>query len=204
MSKETPLLMCAEMVLAALENRKSQTRRIVKRNASGRVEITGKQWHIDDPNAVMACRYGQVSDRLWVKETWKPHCDCDAEGAVTEEHPLGTCVKYRADGAMVKPTAWTHEQGFWCEAHEQETKWRPSIFMPRWASRITLEITGVRIERVQDISAADAMAEGIKVDNSQLRETPNFRELWDSLQRAGLWLGSNPFVWVITFKKLPK
>lgn len=156
--KERPILFSAPMVLAVLDGTKTQTRRIAKFNASGRLQLAGgKQWHPEDPNAYLASPYGQPGDRLWVKETWKPHFDAPA---------LWTCIKYRADGAMIKPRRWSANEGFWVEQREEETRWYPSIFMRRSFSRITLEITEVRVERLQDITEADAEAEGVAASMS--------------------------------------
>lgn len=213
---EKPIPMCGEMVIATLEDRKTQTRRIVKmpfcsegatltRMQSGFKDGTRPVFGVDgEPNAFsVACPYGQPGRKLWVRETWKPHCDCDANGVITDEHPLGTCVKYRADGAMIKPDRWNEEQGYWCESNENTKKWRPSIFMPRWASRITLEITGVKVERLLNIKHNDALAEGVEYDVSKEDGSPlmRFRKLWDSINSKGSW-ASNPYVWVITFKRV--
>jgi len=180
----------------------------------------------DDPESlssdgfdVARMKWKRAGARLWVKETWKPHC----EGPISDEFPLGTCVKYRADGKCLKPTTWTNEQGAWCEANEESTRWRPSIFMPRWASRITLKLTSVRVERLQDISDEDAVAEGVEgrfhPDQSDLwtwrdYNTPgryaygsmfgpieSYRTLWKSINGKGSW-DKNPWVWILEFKRL--
>jgi hypothetical protein len=184
-------------------------------------ELQGKPyWHVGGFRTgrgcanPLLCKYGQPGDRLWVRETWKPHC----EGEISPDFPLGTCVKYRADGKCIKPENWTKEQGRWCESQEESKVWKPSIFMPRWASRITLEIVSVRVERLQDITEEDAKAEGITFHNGggighsgyrhdpafgMVTDTPQwaYAWLWESINGAGSW-GSNPWVWVIEFKKL--
>lgn len=220
--KERPILMSGTMVRAILEGRKTITRRVVRSRLIPVVEecfrVNGK-WcnHTFDYELGELCPYGQPGDRLWVRETWKPHC----EGPISDEFPLGTCVKYRADGACVKPTTWDNDQGAWCEAHEEDTKWHPSIFMPRWASRITLEITGMRVERVQDIKAEDALAEGSYLERcpclpKNRDRTPieaafsqtecyihgeEFKHLWDSINaKRGFSWASNPWVWVLSFR----
>jgi hypothetical protein len=120
------------------------------------------------------CPYGQPGDRLWVRET---HNTCG-------EKPF-----YRADGEM--PLEW---------------KWSPSVFMPRWASRITLEITAVWVERLKDITIEDAQAEGITplgTEGDSRRWRAGFRELWDSLNaKRGYGWDANPWVWVISFKRV--
>ena len=129
------------------------------------------------PNKVACCPYGQPGGRLWVRETFE---DC--------ESALHSCVLYRADGGT------------------PGTKWTPSIHMPRWASRITLEITGMRVERLQDISEADAMAEGVhyslleKIQAGQDRWARHaYKKLWESIHGPGSW-DLNPWVWVVEFK----
>lgn len=197
MSKERPIIFSAPMVRAILEGRKSMTRRIVKFNDSGRVKLNGKQWHIEDPDAINGCPYGTVGDRLLVKETF-----------------MGTkdCLSYRAtDPRQVI------EFGF--------DKWTPSIFMPRWASRITLEIVSVRVERVQEITEEDARAEGAHLatwfipkgkendyehhrDISGLPGYPSerpaykngFANLWESIHGPGSW-ERNDWCWVIEFRR---
>ena len=208
---EKPILFSAPMVQALLNGTKTQTRRVIKPQP-----LTWETGSAFLPFETIQKRpYGNIGDRLWVRETWKPHC----EGPISEQFPIGTCVKYRADGAMMKPTLWTEDQGGWCEAHEEETKWRPSIFMPRWASRITLEITGVRVGRLQDISEQDAVAEGIESNPGTysherfwkhyganchlgyLKAAESYRTLWESINGPGSW-DKNPWVWVIEFRKI--
>jgi len=132
---ERPILFSGPMIRAILAGRKTQTRRVAKLTGAGRVKEAGshRNWHLADPDAVKACPYGTPGDRLWVRETF---CDTGCQRAV-----------YRADTAVEN---WKYRI------------WRPSIYMPRWASRITLEITDVRLERLQDISEADAAAEGVE------------------------------------------
>lgn len=203
-----PIIMSAESVRAILAGRKTQTRRVMRFNASGRVKAPGalRNWHLDDPLCFLACPYGKPGDTLWVKETWKPHC----EGPISEEFPLGTCVKYRADGACVKPTTWTHEQGAWCEMNEESPRWRSPLFMPRWASRVTLQILSVRAERVQDIPEGDAACEGVTCGGCESGEhkpceplRSKYAAAWDTLNaKRGFPWASNPWVWVIEFKRV--
>lgn len=141
--------------------------------------------------------------KLWVRETWRPanlksprvrveyRADMSSWG-VADSHDLETNI-VTPDAKVLPGRARPFSND----------PWKPSIFMPRWACRLVLEITKVRVERVQDITAADAIAEGIVVDNSQLRETPNFRELWDSINaKRGFGWKVNPWVWVIEFKRV--
>ena len=109
--------------------------------------------------------YGRTGDRLWVRETWG-------------HNPEGPGYVYRSDG------------DFDMKFHGD--RWRPSIHMPRWASRITLEVTGVRVERLQDINEEDALAEGVE---------HAFRSLWESINGPGSW-DANPWVWVVEFRRV--
>lgn len=181
--RERPILFSAPMVRPILTGQKTQTRRAVKLNDAGRVQLATKQWHIDDSNVKHACPYGQPGDRLWVRESFSPYIY--REGCW-----------YWADGNMA---------AYDCE------KPKPSIHMPRWASRITLEITGVRVERLQDISEADAQAEGVTVEDHHKGgycageflppAVRAFRELWESINGASAW-ETNPWVWVVEFRRL--
>ncbi len=136
----------------------------------------------DDPRVARYCPYGQPGDRLWVRETWH-----------LWGPPEHQTLAFRAD----------------CADAENYT-WRPSIFMPRWASRITLEITDVRVERVQAISHVDAIAEGA-IDAelgagdliSGSYAVTNYAVLWDGINaKRGYSWSSNPWVWVLTFTRV--
>lgn len=193
--KERPIIFSAEMVRAILAGRKTQTRRIVKPLHMATVDA--EQFPI-----LALCPYGSPGGRLWVKET------CRAE-AIDDEGLCG--VRYVADGQFM-PIANTREasdrwvQLYWYRGMEGATV--PSIHMPRWASRITLEITDVRVERLQDISGMDAKREGVSVpayapeDGADLDYARRgFRRLWEEIHGGGAW-EKNPWVWVIEFKKL--
>jgi hypothetical protein len=136
------------------------------------------------------CPYGVPGDRLWVRETWQP---------VTRDI-AGFWVRYAAD----------ESEAVWAAPYEYsplyDGKWKPSIFMPRWASRITLEITDIRVERVQDITPEDCVAEGIEGIAWQMgldSTKQAFKELWDSINgKRGYGWKVNPWVWVVEFTKL--
>jgi len=138
-----------------------------------------------------ACPYGQVGDRLWCKETWFPnHLDW------RERHNISD-VDYKAD--------YDGRGSFY---EDGDPSWRPSIFMPRWASRIDLEITDIRVERLQEIISGDCLAEGILASCDDgigvqgMELDYKFSKLWDSLNaKRGYSWESNPFVWVIEFKR---
>lgn len=212
-TRERPILFTGEMVRAILDDTKTQTRRIarVKPVSFGwRVEGRGgafSEWgeHIKDPMCARAlCPYGQPGDQLWVKETFWPDNQTyldqyKAEPWLGEPSPDGAEVYYRASE----------------KNPEIFPRWRPSIFMPRWASRIQLLITSIRIEFLIRISPGDAIAEGIERFSShgrtyyRLSHWENglgcadpvevYRRLWESINGAGSW-AKNPWVWVIEFR----
>lgn len=217
--KELPILFSAPMVRAILSGQKTQTRRLVKPQPTefGLKWVTDcegdfatwqdsglliDEYSDDGGPCQRACPYGKPGDRLWVRETWAKN-----------EGSAGGCC-YRADhgGACAYEA---HDLGKGLVTHKV-SKWKPSIHMPRWASRITLEITGVRVERLQDISEADAIAEGcFKNHNGYYWGGPHpeygtkqmatpvsaFRDLWESINSTGSW-ESNPWVWAVEFKRI--
>ena len=202
--KERPILFSGEMVRAILEGRKTQTRRIMKPQPSSAPHIPEIQ-HREKSTAIWPCEthpgqdyfavcpYGLVGDRLWVRECWSQNNEQISDSV------MDTRVVYRAtsgrpatDNGVSKP-------------------WRPSSHMPRWASRITLEITGIRVERLQAISYRDCLAEGCPpvpcYDDAPEPETilaaiqGNYQSRWESTNGPGSW-NANPWVWVLTFKRL--
>lgn len=207
--KERPILFGAPMVRALLAGTKTQTRRVValpRKRESFVVLDYGNGWwpyESDDGESELCddgmehpytCPYGQPGDRLWVRETWRTVAESDA----------------------IPPRDLTPAHRIWYEADEPHQrgfgKLRPSMFMPRWASRILLEVTAVRVERLQDISKADAEAEGIERDGSAWRHYTrpcrfactdprmSYQTLWELINGAGSW-DANPFVWVVEFKR---
>lgn len=218
---ERPILFSGAMVRAILEGRKSQTRRVVKgRGSRGLPEFHGGRGEENDPSAwgwffdgpdhhgyevlarglderhghglvSMPCPFGEPGDRLWVRETFVYRHKYDR-------------YYYRADHLAFAPYA--------------HNGWKPSIHMPRRASRLTLEVTGVRVERLNDIGEEDAKAEGVERFDTGWRdyssERPgeptgacfaeardSFRTLWESINGAGSW-ESNPWVWCVAFKRV--
>ena len=182
-----------EMVRAILDGRKTQTRRIMKNQPAGDYPDTpalirsvggGFQWygHYGE-SGIFNCPFGAVGDRIWVRETWNKY---------------GGLLTYRAD------YDWIEDMKKEMACHESYPKWHPSIHMPRWASRITLEITGVRVERLNDISECDAKAEGAPTECCVIGDKHflGFRSLWKSIYGDESWR-SNPWVWVIEFKVVP-
>lgn len=205
-SKERGMIFNAEMVRAILSGQKTQTRRVMKSQPYPSKTREGDYWfscnkvrsmvHVSDfisGNSVIpdvheffstCCPFGAVGDRIWVRETFG---DCGAR------------LVYRADS----------DDGASCAVK----RWTPSIHMPRWASRILLEITNVRVERLNDISEQDAIAEGIERYNDDgtvyygpygkgdCRPERAFSDLWKSIYGDENWQ-ANPWVWVIEFKRV--
>ncbi len=196
--KERPILFSAPMVRALLDGRKTQTRRVVKPHPY--MCLSSEQWKtralsgVDSYMRPMGsvvleellsrCPYGQPRDRLWVRETFA-------------QHQQFADVAYRADGEEFEDS-----DGF-----SWEPKWKPSIHMPRNISRIDLEIIGVRVERLQDISEADCAKEGAPFSYSGFapEDAPDwrgwYRDLWESINGPGSW-DQNPWVWVIEFRRV--
>lgn len=233
--RERPIIMGADSVRAILAGTKSQTRRVVTclgGNRGGPVtEKTGVlYWRPgeEDPTrwcgcdglgslGWVRCPYGVVGDRLWVREAWAG-LDELADG--TSPDPPQT-IGYRADhtavvfgaGLVPRPADTRH----WNWEHSS-VRWRPSIHMPRWASRLTLEIASVRVERVQSITEADARAEGVALGQRPCsyvgrcnsgrcpahNYVPAFAALWDSINgaRPGCSWADDPWVFAISFRRL--
>jgi hypothetical protein len=235
--KERPILFSGAMVRALLDGSKTQTRRAVKLQVQHDDSWVGG-WKIVNKRVTQAlltfnqlggkplgsdaaiCPYGQPGDRLWVRETFgyvspdefeRPHAECN--------------IEYRADlplGCTDRPGSWPVDE---CAGDPERPAWRPSIHMPRAASRILLEIVSVRVERLHDISETDAIAEGGRfVDfgkNDFGQQHPGWRcdrlpsgpddafdsakwayaNLWESINGAGSW-DANPWVWVVEFKRV--
>lgn len=241
--KERPILFSSAMIRALLDGRKTQTRRLM-------VPQPPDGWFGESPDEVreasefgpgcgtprwliVRCPYGAPGDRLWVRETWNtfdPGKDCPVPIAPErwgKRAPWTGCegdrkiewtAVYRADGELEHPT-------------DGPARWKPSIFMPRWASRITLEITEVRVQRLQEISEDDARAEGCRgargaigqmIPGPPTTAREDFERLWDSIngsRRRRVWddateerrtvidtsarWEANPWVWALTFRRLP-
>ncbi len=239
--RERPILFSAPMVRAILAGTKTQTRRVVKipgimsRTAFAITSPEEEMIQLDDGtfhylstaalSGPYACPYGQPGDRLWVKETWRTAKSLDAKSPAS----IGEmCIDagYRKPWAPLAYEADGHRnsewRGFEIEGNAEPGKTRVSIHMPRWASRITLEITGVRVERLQDISEDDAIAEGLSIFNEDdanlyysalAREdkwpdgwhldgpVDAYLELWEQINGPGS-LDENPWVWVVEFKRV--
>ncbi len=218
---ERPILFNAEMVRAILNGSKTQTRRVIKnqpefnfsmgmtehekskknkyRGSSYYFYWMGENPYWPDYSSNFFCPYGEVADQLWVRETWRYGALNDADSPSNIALPRKSLVHYEADG---KPS---NSSG--------AGKVRVSIHMPRWASRIQLEITSVRVERLNDISEKDAIAEGVVAEPCDharrscaeigcCGDTAKgaYQWLWESINGADSW-EANPWVWVIEFKR---
>lgn len=199
MPKEIPILFSTPMVEAILEERKTQTRRIMKPqievNEFGnlnwfpyqkkglRLCVNMEPVELNEPFIGLTdyCPHGKVGNVLWVRETW---------------------------GKMTDSGEWFYiyrTADSWGDAPKEMVKWKPSIFMPKDACRIRLEITDIRVERLQDINEGDAIAEGIDKRNisGNWEHSPvqEFERLWAKINGQESW-DENPFVWVIQFKRI--
>jgi hypothetical protein len=237
--RELPILFSGAMVRALLDGSKTQTRRVVKHQPPDDVapitvahyEPTVVNWrgeeepgsvifgaYSDDGDWGAKCPYGAPGDRLWVRETH------DVNRLGVETFPSGRERFYA--GIAYKADDGRHEaditERLYKTLDEKESRgWTPSIHMPRWASRITLEVTGVRVERLQDISETDSAAEGVESLRNEgeywkhylestascdalicLSARESFRTLWDSLAARGADWQANPWVWVVGFKRI--
>lgn len=221
---ERPILFGASMVLAILDGKKTQTRRVMKPQplihdfceGGKKPALEGEFVRngmiavgCDIANQAMRyvnCPYGNKGDQLWLRETFATLSNGDFLPVKPDSINSGSVdIRYRADDPLHDVSADIRGYG-----------WRPSIFMPRWASRINLEITGIRVERLQDISEDDAIAEGITgphdvgyqayrvPDDSKPRYSSAisaYESLWQSINGQASW-DANPWVWVVDFKRI--
>jgi hypothetical protein len=198
--RKRPILFSAPMVRALLDDSKTQTRRIVKPQPE--IIISNEpfiQTETDDKHGRLGkrieCPYGQVGDQLWVRETHLTVCKMDDNGMfITDEH--GEYIYetwYRADG--IDYQYFDGQSDFPVE----NVPWKPSIHMPRAASRITLEITSIRVERLNDITESDVIEEGCPTEILYGRGW--YKDLWEQINGVGSW-DANPWVWVLEFKRV--
>lgn len=213
--RERPILFSAPMVRALLAGTKTQTRRIakpVKHPDLGNLYDAGALVLEQEPQHVIdrACPYGQPGDRLWVREAFRFAASLDrlSPNDVGEK---ALDAGYRTPWAPTQFEADGRRAGAWHGFDTPPTvttpgKLRPGIHMPRWACRLVLEITGVRVERLNEISDDDIASEGIQewidggVDHDGYPRDA-FRSLWESINGAGAW-ETNPWVWVVEFRVL--
>lgn len=216
MPNEKPILFNSDMVQAILDGRKTETRRVINPQPIG--FCLDKVFYWDEPDlrdTVKAdpgcwyydkhglhfhkkCLYGSLGDQLWVRETWQAapvHYD-DYNGGNEAGYPYDIIPKNKPSNCWITYAA-----------DGDEGPWRPSIHMPRWASRITLEIEDIRVERVQDITPDGIYSEGFPISVGDDHDCSNayewFSDLWDSINaERGLGWEADPWVWVVKFRKL--
>lgn len=187
MMKERQILFSADMVRAILDGRKTQTRRLFKAKNGGvwpnKNDLPGMQ------QILRNCPYGRPGDRLWVREAWSTH----------------SCFDHMSPSALTARSIH-----YWADGEIVTGKKRPSIHMPRWASRILLEVVSVRVEKLGAISEADCIAEGCAGGHGSIpgyayAATPieHYRAMWDSINGAGDY-DKNPWVWVVEFRVLTR
>jgi len=212
---ERPILFSAPMVRALLDGSKTQTRRVIKDLPPWKItEIVPSasgcgRWLPNGPapsGRGMAsghwrpCPYGQPGDRLWVRETW-------ADLAVLSDGNYERQAIYRADDIELYG-----DEDEPVNVNAPDMRWRPSIHMPRWASRILLEVVAVRVERLKECSEADALAEGAPgyeegvdapppSDEHEWSYGASYQRVWEDINGAGSW-DANPWVWVVEFKRV--
>ncbi|HFG1039689.1 TPA: hypothetical protein ACGEHF_003611 [Klebsiella pneumoniae] len=220
---ERGMIFNADMVRAILDGRKTQTRREVKLNLDIASLATTYDWATslaanhyqglteeqiqqkaeslrgvihpvilgNGQMVSIICPHGKPGDRIWVREAFRVH---------SRATDVATLV-YKAS----ERNSWTEQTHrvpvAVCNKPATPEKWTPSLHMPRWASRILLEITGVRVERLRSMSQDDARAEGVIAASGPMEAGLAFRELWDSIYGEESWK-ANPWVWVIEFKRV--
>lgn len=216
---ERPILFSGPLVRAILDGRKTQTRRLV-RMAPGfehgevfeAIQQGRDRWGFfadPGPGFGARCPFGTAGTRLWVRETWRPHM----YGHATEiDFHAGGAGKNMVGADFDLVERWIYRSGGFLDFHgarkdKHTEKWFPSIHMPRWAGRLTLDVVSVRVERLQDISEEDARAEGVersKEDHVPLyTHRATFERLWDHINGKRATWESNPWVWRIEFRRLP-
>lgn len=212
--KERPIIFSGPMVRAILDGSKTQTRRIINPQpvkwcqglSLPKYSATPLSQFIEGA-PIFACPHGRIGDRLWVRESWSCifHGGFSGDGITSQTF----AIMYRAGGDEMIIERDYYDEKLTRLYDTQRGDWRPSIHMPRWASRINLEISGVCVERLNDISEEDAKAEGCDNSKSEASiqagwyEKPvrAYERLWEQINGAGSWQ-QNPWVWVIKFKRV--
>lgn len=221
--KERPILFSAPMVLAVLAGKKTVTRRVAKEIPKGVRQVCcgsdglwrfsfsrrHQPWEFDSGG--ISCPYGDTGDLLWGRETWRPE---------ERASDMVDGIRYRADNTFRPIENTQRAANLWLDAHggidaKNPERWRPSIFMPRWASRLAFVVEGSRLERLKDIDDSDAEAEGFAWDTepalyedgsfsrtlNDVSPAEGFARLWDELNASrGFSWESNPWVWRVEFR----
>lgn len=222
---ERPILFSTPMVQAILAGRKTQTRRVVKLqalvmdngfiNTTAMTETHWRKMNKTLPESVgvtFFCPYGQPGDTLWVRETWAWSCDANLTTKTCPQYTCDKCKYYLLDYKANAGQDWVNDR--------EIVKWKPSIHMPRQASRISLLVKSIRVERLQDITEEDAKAEGFTsllcsckgqayactdCMNTGVLEPAElgFMETWEAIyNKRGYGWEVNPWVWVIEFERI--
>ena len=222
--KERPIIMGAESVRAILDGRKTMTRRVVKPQPEMIIDAEPEGYSMvpsqDGINEIhkSKCPYGQVGDRLWVKESWKPGAWRN-DGRVAIDYMASpelthTPWAYMGEQASRFIHKWLaeveksglvpNEQGrYEWEPGKSPLKWKSPMYMPRLASRMTLEVADIRVERLHDITPEDALKEGFCNYGTEVDTLDAFCEAWQKINaKRGYPWESNPWVWVISFKRV--
>lgn len=224
--RERPILFSAPMVRALLAGTKTQTRRAVATRypieflggVGQQDDLSCWGWFFDGPDqhgymvlerglnehhnnghVSIPCPYGEPGDRLWVRETFSPYA---VPGGMPSSIAQATYVVFPDGGQMYRDGFYVEPLAKYAPGAADHIKWRPSIHMPRWASRILLEVTDVRVQRLQEISEADARAEGVGSPITRDQKRPGFMRLWDEINGARCPWDSNPWVWAVSFRRL--
>jgi len=212
---ERPIIFSAQNVLRILANEKTQTRRVIKPQPEPCTDLPGRAWYQRNKRLLWCdytherflekCPYGQPGDMLWVREAcyiwghWR-------KNGLTKTGRQRWRFVANTPHAVIFDSKHPQVGNKNCNRESRMYWRRPSIFMPRWASRITLRITDVRVQRIQDISEEDALAEGVDFwyvgDDQRQQRGAAFRDLWDSInaERGYPW-EANPWVWPLTFER---
>ena len=236
-----PIIFSAPMVRAILDGRKTQTRRIVRPQPNPlmlkdgvelecRTRLDG-EFRVNHalccsdglPAYQYLCPYGQIGDRLWVRETWRVGAWQEETGRIAVDYRDGPRDEWLElfgdeDGEVFNRLwqqstddaikVYGDQERYAWERGQSPCRWRSPIHMPRWASRILLEVTDVRLERVKDITGMDAKCEGAPVPDHAVANGTHlawargwFRLLWGEINGTDSW-DANPWVWVIEFKRV--
>ncbi|MEX9779433.1 hypothetical protein AB7315_05475 [Providencia manganoxydans] len=232
--KERGIIFNSEMVRAILDGRKTQTRRVVNipkthdfhgwiTSSTCSKDVGKACWVLQSKSALLRkpirlnCPLGKIGDRLWVRETFALLGNEDGVCVDWNDNILKAGEEQAARIYKASCEQKDGDYGLWSipddadwkphtDNHKYDGTWRPSIHMPRWASRITLEITDVRVERLQEASDDDFKAEGYPLERELTGGSTDpfcwFRHLWNSISKPECNFESNPWVWVIEFKRV--
>lgn len=223
--KERGIIFNSEMVRAILDGRKTQTRRVVNNVIPGNClwlkkptkTRSGTTTHVLDAPKYNLCPIGKIGDLLWVRETFALLGNEDGVCVDWNDNLLKANAQQAARIYRASCEQKDGDYGLWSipddadwkphtDNHKYDGTWTPSIHMPRWASRITLEITDVQVERLQAAGDDDFKAEGYPLERELTGGSTDafcwFRHLWDSVSKPDCNFESNPWVWVIEFKRV--